>query len=524
MSRMQFTRVYTGPFSPGGHSLPGVRAEGCVRRLVLSLAFTIMAAFMLLSPCVWAELPAGPFSSYVLDIRRQQVPAPVPFLTEKVLDGETLGVGPFTAPEDLFLDKEGYVYVVDKGNNRVVKMTQDGKVVLQFGARPEDSGFLFGGSEEPPEKNPYLNQPSGIFVADDGTMYVADTENARIAIYDRKGNFIRAIMAPQSPLLGKDFKFRPAKLVVDMAGLLYVINSGDYRGLMQITSMGEFLGWYAPNRLPFDPGRVIVRIFATADQMAQLAKPLPPPHANVYLDDKGFLWTVSVFESGQQIKRLVAGGKNVYPSGFYGQIIWRGWQRIMPRLVDVTTDDRGVVTVVDQATSLIYQYNLEGDLLLIFGGQGLQRGLFRSPASVIVDSKYRLWVLDMGTGMIQILRPTEFASLVYKANEFYIQGRYEEAESAWKEILSLHTSYRLARRGLGMAYLKQERWKDAMQQFYLGRYRTEYSRAFGEYRREYAREHFVLVFFGIILACVLFYGLFAAGRAVVRRAMVQGGV
>lgn len=460
---------------------------------------------------------AGPFESYILGVKDEQVSSPVPFVAERVFDGESLGVGPFLSPEKLFIDGEGFVYVVDKGNSRVVKMTQDGEVVLQFGNPPE--GLLVFGASDDPLKVEYLNEPSGVFIAGDGTIFIADTGNQRIAVYEEHGRFLYALGELQSELLGEDFVFRPSKVVVDMAGLLYVINSEDYRGLMQISPEGEFLGWYAPNRLPLDVGRILARILATAEQISQLAKPLPPPHASVFIDDRGFLWTVSVFERRNQIKRLVSGGKNVFPEDIYGQILLQGWRWALPRFVDIFVDKREIVTVIDQGTSLIYQYNLDGDLLLVYGCKGIGKGRFQEPSSVIVDDTGRIWVLDAGTGMIQVLRPTEFANRVYEASALYIDGFYEESADVWQEILSVNANYRLARKGLGLSYFKQERWEDAMHQFYLGRYRDEYSKAFGEHAREFVRDHFLATVIVVVLLCFLVYGLIWAWKAGVQYAI-----
>lgn len=493
----------------------GAVGKGCssqrFSRVFLLVSF-LLAVFPL---SVAARYPAGPFTSYVLNQKGERVPAPVPFTVSHVVYGETLGIGRFSNAKDMFIDNDGFVYVVDTGNNRVVKLDQDARVVSVIGSSGDISAY---GSYDRTTSDALLNQPSGIYVTDQGEIFIADTGNSRIAVFDKTGEYQRSISAPRSTLLGDGFQFRPTKLVVELSGLIYVINGGDYRGLMQITQEGEFLGWYAPNRLPFDIARVITRVLSNAEQMSQLTKPLPAPHDNVFIDYRGFLWTVSAYEPTHQIKRMATGGGNIYPDQFYGQVIWRGWNRIMPAFTDIAVDDRGIVTVIDRATCLVYQYNLEGDLLAVYGGQGVQKGLFQSPSSVIVDGQHRIWVLDSVTGLIQILESTDFQELIYEANNLYINGMYEEAGEAWQQVISMHTNFRLARRGLGKSYYKQERWKDAMHQFYLGRYRGEYSRAFGEYIRQLVRDNFLLACIAVIAALFVVYLLFLAMRTILRLA------
>lgn len=69
----------------------------------------------------------------------------------------------FNNPQDLFVDKEDNVYIVDTGNQRVVKLNSNYETVAIFYG--PDRAF----------KN-----PQGIYVGDDGDLYVADTDNSRI--------------------------------------------------------------------------------------------------------------------------------------------------------------------------------------------------------------------------------------------------------------------------------------------------------------------------------------------------------
>lgn len=499
-------------------------APGHVARRMLAVLLLTAGCWLVLSWASLARIPAGPFKSYVLDPDNIGVPSLVSFAVDGIVDGTSLGIGAFSWPEDLFLGPDGYVYLADKRNNRVVKLTEEGQLVMQFGAPPQEGTPGLFGEDGDPLKSPYLNEPSGVFVGPDLTVYVADTENQRIALFDKDGRFLSAVGAPTSPLLEKGFTFRPSKLVMDTAGVLYVINGSDYRGLVQMTVKGEFLGWYAPNRLKFDLGRVVARILATADQLNQMSKPVPPPHANIFVDRKGFLWSLIAAGAENQIKHIVSGGKNVFPEQAYGQVFWGqvllGEEvRSEPRFSDLAVDDRGVLTVLDRANELLYQYNTDGDLLFVYGGPGNQKGLFRGPSSVIVDSRRRLWVLDSVTGLIQILRPTAFGELVYKASSLYARGFYKESADAWKQVATLNPNYRLARRGLGLAYMKQQRWRDAMRELYLGRYRGEFSQAFGRYLQEYMRGHFGLVSILALGACLALYGIVVGWKAAVRYAI-----
>ena len=116
------------------------------------------------------------------------------------------------------------------------------------------------------------------------------------------------------------------------------------------------------------------------------------------------------------------------------------------------------------------QYDQNRNLLFIFGGKGNHRGTFSYAASVGVDPKDgRLFILDQQRNNIQVLRPTEFASLVHTAIELYNDGRYEDAVEPWNEVLRLNSRYDLVHIGLGRALLRAEEYVAAMREFQSAR-------------------------------------------------------
>jgi DNA-binding beta-propeller fold protein YncE len=85
------------------------------------------------------------------------------------------GEGMFIGPQNLTIDREGYLYVVDFGNKRISKFDPDGVFVLSFGGRSPGS--------------PGLLSPTGI-VAREDRIYVADNLAKQIYIFDRNGDYL----------------------------------------------------------------------------------------------------------------------------------------------------------------------------------------------------------------------------------------------------------------------------------------------------------------------------------------------
>src|SRR5574337_1171246 len=74
------------------------------------------------------------------------------------------------------LDSSDNVYVTDTCNNRILKFTSDGTLILYWGS----DGSMDG----------QLDHPEGVAVDADLFVYVADTENNRIQKFDLTGRFL----------------------------------------------------------------------------------------------------------------------------------------------------------------------------------------------------------------------------------------------------------------------------------------------------------------------------------------------
>ncbi|MBM3275396.1 MAG: NHL repeat-containing protein, partial [Candidatus Sericytochromatia bacterium] len=77
------------------------------------------------------------------------------------------GAGYFEGPTDLSVDnRNGDIYVVDSGNNRVQRFNRDGQFMSEFGGMGAGNG--------------QFNTPTGIAIDRDGYVYLSDTNNNRV--------------------------------------------------------------------------------------------------------------------------------------------------------------------------------------------------------------------------------------------------------------------------------------------------------------------------------------------------------
>ena len=127
-------------------------------------------------------------------------------------------IGTFDQPWALAVSPDGkYVYVADTWNHRIQQFTTDGTPVRMWGQALYD----------PTNNDPNgIWGPRGIAVDSQGRVFVADTGNKRILVYDADGNFISQI-GNEGVAVGQ-FE-EPVGLAVDAQGYVYVADTWNQR-------------------------------------------------------------------------------------------------------------------------------------------------------------------------------------------------------------------------------------------------------------------------------------------------------
>src|SRR5207244_308792 len=104
--------------------------------------------------------------------------------------------GKGTGPGGLAVDKTGNVYVADTWNHRIQVFDSNGKFLRKWG------GFVnlsdpAGAADA--DKDTKFFGPRGVAVGPDGNIYVTDTGNKRMHIFDPTGKLVRKIDSGLSP-------------------------------------------------------------------------------------------------------------------------------------------------------------------------------------------------------------------------------------------------------------------------------------------------------------------------------------
>jgi sugar lactone lactonase YvrE len=138
---------------------------------------------------------------------------------DQVLGNAGSAEGQFQAPREIALAPDGSLYIADSLNNRIQHLDPNGTVLQVWGTRADVAqGQAPGGT---------FNEPWGVAVAADGSVYVADTWNYRIQKFTSDGKFL--LMWGTGPAIGQDQLYGPRGLAVDSLGHLFVADTGNKR-------------------------------------------------------------------------------------------------------------------------------------------------------------------------------------------------------------------------------------------------------------------------------------------------------
>ena len=411
-------------------------------------------------------------------------------------------------PQSLFANGN-HLYVADSDNNRFIELEYTEKKTLEF-VRVIDqvnpSPFL--------EDNTFKG-PKDIFVSkEDGSFLFADTDNGRIIKTDKDLNVIMVLREPDDPTYEKGKAFLPSKVIADSKGRIYVLSKNVNKGFLKYEYDGSFQGFYGATKVIVSAADRFWKKFATEAQKARMVLFVPTEYSNCYMDNEGFIYAVThsfdewdlLSGKADPIRRLNALGNDILIQNGYnvaiGDLQWgnAGGVKGPSWIADITVLDNEVYVALDETRGRLFAYNNQGYLLFAFGGRGNTNGTFRKPASIEHIGK-DLFVLDSTNASITVFTPTDYGNLIYRATEQFAVGQYDDSAETWEKVLQLNGNYDLAYIGLGKSFLRQNKYKEAMEYFKLKRDRRDYSKAFKYYRKEWVEQHFALIV--IVIAAIL---------------------
>lgn len=416
------------------------------------------AAWLLLILLVLSCVPAQaatPYRTYTQGADRDLVETQTAY--DPVRTMIRFGEETLKMPQDMRMGPDGYLYIADNGNKRILIIDTEGNFIREIVDK----------------KN--MKSPMGVFVDEALNVYVADDKARAVLVYDKDGKFVMEYVKPTHQLFGETAPYVPQKVVLDKRGNLYIVSKGNTNGIVQISPVGggEFLGYYGANASRISL-LTHIRRFIFGENSAAVGEIVPISVKNLTIDQKGMVYTVTEAADESALRRLnVAGKSTMTPE----------WWIDLNSAVAVNSSN-SIFTA--NANGYIMEYTSEGDLLFMFGANDAlseQRiGMFKSVTGLVVTDDYTIYVLDANLNSIQVLKPTEFTDLVHQAFTLFQEGKYAESKAPWTEVLRMNSLFTYASTGLGEALYREDNYEEAMEAFRNGGYRQGYSDAWWEQR------------------------------------------
>ncbi len=478
-----------------------------IKKRITAFVCCVILSFSCLTVSAKESIPE--YTSYTYNAEGEPIAAPESYSCTEKINLKELGVT-VEKVTDMDVDPVGNIYIIDSALGKIIKLSAENKLLT------EKTQF---------SKNETLKTPNGISVGADGFIYVADTGNSRIVKLDKNLKLVDIFEQPPIEDAQFDYVYKPLYVEADAESRLYVIAESQTQGIMQFDKNGKFLGYYGATKVTPSMVELFLRKFASQEQLEGMMRFIPTEYRNMALDTDGFMYcTVSTY-SASEIRKAAEGDSSVTPIrrlNQSGQDILLREGPFAPvgdvdfnyvisdsvsgasTLVDIAAYKNNIYSVLDSRRGRVFTYNKQGDLLYIFGGRGNDKGYFISPVAMSYR-KDSILVLDSDDSSVSVFSPTEYANLINTGIDQYTKGEYEKERETWNKVLKIFPHSTLALKELGKAYFNNKDYASALEYFKKAEDRTYYSKALEEYIRDTASRVMRYIFPIAVILIVAFY-------------------
>ena len=249
-------------------------------------------------------------------------------------------------PTDIAVATDGRIFVVDSGNDRVVVYDDAGRFLYSFGKTGNGAG--------------QLESPIGIALDRQNSVYIADTHNQRIQVFTTHGTFLGEIA-----LKYKGKAVRPIDIAVSNNGKKLYVTENRYHKVLVYSPGGKLLAdWGGAGSNP-----------------GEFRYP-----ATLQVDKKDRLYVVDVFNTRVQVfepngeLHIIVGSWGVLP----GQLF---------RPKGVAVSEQGDVFVSDSYLGVVEVFDSDTRFSHVYGAKEASR--FKTPVGIAVGKDKRLYVTEM---------------------------------------------------------------------------------------------------------------------------------
>ncbi len=284
------------------------------------------------------------------------------------IGGAGTEAGQFRSPRGVAVAENGRVYVLDTDNNRVQYFDENGTWLGMWDAR-EQSG---------------LNQPWGIAVGPDNSVYVADTWNHRMLKFDADGQFLAEWYANDPSDPNKTF-YGPRSVAVDSTGRVFVSDTGNKR-VMVYNADGLFIGKFGTPGLGEGELDEPVGIALFGDDRLAIAD----------------TWN-------QRVQVFDVSGSNPATFRVTDTFDVQAWySQSLDNKPYLAFTKEGNILITDPESYLVWEYALDGKLVRSWNGGGGDIDTPSMPTGITVDNSGAVWIVNTtGASVNKFVLPNE---------------------------------------------------------------------------------------------------------------------
>ncbi len=480
-----------------------------MKRKLFSLLLIVMTAVMLAT-----SVNAAAYTTYTYSYDGFALKSPDAYVPDRLVDSNYMGLEvPLDDPRDLEVDDEGNVYIVDANMDRVIVTDRYYKVKFEISSFLNEHGVWDS-----------FNDPSGVAITED-YIYVCDTNNNRIVMFDRDGNYYKIVPKPVSAYFVEGSLYKPVAVAVDEYGRLFVVSSTTYQGIIVMDDDANFSGFIGAQKVSISVMERIWREIQTEEQRESSEEYISSEFNNITIDSDGFIYvtTSSIDEDVQQsamnsrstdgdyapVKKLnstgydVMGRNGFWPPSGEVKVAFASNSAISgaSKIIDVAVGPEGTWSIIDEKRSKTYTYDKYGNLLFIFGDTGEQLGNIYN-IEAIAYSGNDIILLDKSKDCFTVYKRTAYGDLLLEALSHQNNRIYDVAVDDWTGILQRNSNFDTAYIGIGDAMYREAEYETSME-YYKYAYNTEgYSNSFREVRKEWVAKWIWTIPIIVVVICV----------------------
>lgn len=266
-------------------------------------------------------------------------------------------------PRSLAVAENGTVYIADSQNHRVLHLDMEGNILHEWGT--------FADGVNQPIGDGTFNEPWGIAIGPDGSVYVTDTWNHRVQKFSATGRFIRSwgvFGQGESP----EAFYGPRGLAVDAEGRVYVTDTGNKR-IVVFDEDGNFITQFGS--AGFEPGQFDEPVGIAIDR-----------NGTVYVADtwnqRIQTFTVTETDTGPVFEP----DKQWDVFGWFGQSL--------DNKPYIAVDEDLHVFITDPEGYRVIEFDQNGEVVRVWGDFGDSASNFGIASGIAVDNDGHVWVSD----------------------------------------------------------------------------------------------------------------------------------